>query len=54
MPGVVSVGIGKGAGGDPVLVIGLEDPRPETREALPEELEGYPVQTRVVGPFRAR
>lgn len=51
-PGVVSVGIGKGAGGGPAIVVGLDRERTETVERLPQELEGYAVRTEVVGPIR--
>ena len=53
LPGVVSVGIGRDAGGNPVLVIGLQDSRPETLAAVPDDLEGFSVQKQVTGPIRA-
>ena len=53
LPGVVSVGIGRDAGGNPVLVVGLRDSRPETLGAVPDDLEGFPVKKQVTGPIRA-
>ncbi|HEX7081505.1 MAG TPA: hypothetical protein VF329_10860 [Gammaproteobacteria bacterium] len=53
-PGVVSVGIGRDSDGRPVIVVGVEREGPETRESLPETLDGYPVQTRVVGRIEAQ
>jgi hypothetical protein len=54
MPGVVSVGIGRGERGEPVLVIGLDRERRDLRERLPKRLEGYDVRTEIVGPIRAQ
>lgn len=52
MPGVVSVGLGLDAGGQPAIVVGLDRPRPETSARLPQTLEGYPVVVTVVGTLR--
>jgi len=54
LPGVVSVGIGRDAQGRSVIVVGLDQPRPQTQAAIPRELEGYPVRVDVVGTIRAR
>lgn len=54
LPGVVSVGIGRDAGGQPILVIGLDRERAETRARLPQELEGYALKVEIVGDVRAR
>jgi hypothetical protein len=54
MPGVVSVGIGLDARGSAVIVVGLDGPRPETVKDLPTHLEGYPVETRIIGPLKAQ
>ena len=54
MPGVVSVGIGLDSRGTAVIVVGLDGPRPETVKELPVTLEGYSVETRVIGPVKAR
>ncbi len=53
-PGVVSVGIGKDAEGNPAIIVGLDRARPETEAEIPDSLEGYPVVTRVIGPIRAQ
>jgi hypothetical protein len=53
LPGVVSVGIGLGADGSPVIVVGLDRTRGSTLQEIPEELEGYPVQVEMVGTVRA-
>ncbi len=54
MPGVVSVGIGKNPGGQFVIIVGLDGPRPETVNQLPKILEGYPVRVEIIGPVKAR
>ena len=54
LPGVVSVGIGRGADGGKAIVIGLDRPRPETESKLPQLLEGYPLRVEVIGPVRPR
>lgn len=54
MPGVVSVGIGRGPDGKPVIVIGLDRPRPETVKQLPQSLDGHPVRVDVIGPIKAQ
>lgn len=53
-PGVVSVGIGKGDGGQPVVIIGVENEAALTASELPKELDGYPVKTQVIGTIRAQ
>lgn len=54
LPAVVSVGIGMDPDGGKVIIIGLEEERPETEQALPTELESYPVRKRIIGAPRAR
>ncbi|KPK72305.1 MAG: hypothetical protein AMJ84_04480 [Acidithiobacillales bacterium SM23_46] len=54
LPGVVSVGIGRDARGQSVIVVGLDEPRPQTQAAIPRELDGYPVRVEIVGTIRAR
>jgi hypothetical protein len=49
LPGVVSVGLGLDAEGRPVIVVGLDGPRPETCARLPGSLEGHPVRSEVIG-----
>ena len=53
-PGVVSVGIGKDRDGNPVIIVGLDSERPDTVQALPRELDGYPVRVEVVGTIRSQ
>ena len=53
-PGVVSVGIGQDADGNPIIIIGLDSPRAETLDALPKDLDGYPVRAEVIGPIKAQ
>lgn len=53
VPGVVSVGIGRDEAGQPVIVVGLDRERPESRQQLPKRLEGYDVRTEVVGKIKA-
>lgn len=54
LPGVVSVGIGRDSAGTPVLVVGLDRERPETRAALPQQVEGHGVLVEVTGVPRAQ
>lgn len=53
-PGVVSVGIGQDADGNPVIIVGLDSPRAETLNALPKDLDGYRVRAEVIGPVKAQ
>jgi len=54
LPGVVSVGVGRDAGGDEVIVIGLDRARPETQAGLPTQLEGYAVRVQIIGAVKAQ
>lgn len=54
LPGVVSVGIGLDDDGTPVIVVGLDRERPETRAVLPQAVDGHRVKVQVVGQMRAR
>jgi hypothetical protein len=54
LPGVVSVGIGRDPQGRPVIVVGLDKPRPQTQAAVPSELDGYGVRIDIVGTIRAQ
>lgn len=51
IPKVVSVGIGQDNNAKPVIIIGVERPGPQS---LPEELDGYPVEIRMLGPIQAQ
>jgi hypothetical protein len=53
LPGVVSVGIGQDLDGKPLIVVGLDKPRPKTEKKLPQKLDDFPVQVKVVGPVKA-
>jgi len=53
LPGVVSVGIGRGSDGREEIVVGLDRPRPDTVRRIPGSLEGYPVRTHVTGRLRS-
>jgi len=53
-PGVVAVGVGRGADGMPAIVVSLDRERPETRARIPQALEGYAVRVDVIGPVRAQ
>lgn len=52
VPGVVSVGIAQADDGRSVIVVGLERESLEAERRLPQRLEGYEVQKRVVGRIR--
>ncbi len=54
MPGVVSVGVGQKPDGTPVIVVGLDRPRPGTIAKLPQTLGGYSVRVEFVGEIRAQ
>ncbi len=49
IPGVVSVGIGKNKKGESVIVVGVEKEKKETISAIPDALDNYPVEVRVLG-----
>jgi hypothetical protein len=54
LPGVVSVGIGRGSDGQEEIVVGLERPHPQTVRRIPEDLEGHRVRTRITGRLHSR
>ncbi len=53
LQGVVSVGIGRGASGEPVIVVGLAADNPQLFATVPTDIEGFPVVPEVVGIPRA-
>ena len=53
LPGVVSVGIGRGSDGKEEIVVGLDRPRKWTTMRIPGFLEGYRVRTDARGRMRA-
>ena len=54
MKGVVSVGLGQDADGNPVIVIGVESEKSSRTVELPGELQNYPVMFQVIGTVKAR
>ena len=53
-PGVISVGIGQGTDGQPVIIVGADSEETLKKLALPEDLEGYSVKVHVIGVIRAQ
>ena len=53
LPGVVGTGIGL-CDGEPCIRVFLSRPSPETEEAIPSRVEGYPVDVRVTGEIEPR
>lgn len=54
VPGVVSVGIGMDDDGTAVIIVGIDQDRPETRAQLPQMVDSYPVHVKVVGRIKAQ
>ena len=54
LPDMVSVGIGRDKNGNPAIIVGLAHANPETELQLPNHLEGYPVDVRIVGQIKAQ
>ncbi len=54
MPGVISVGLGKNRNGELSIIVGVESDSPETIQAVPDRLEGYPVEIEVIGGISAQ
>jgi hypothetical protein len=54
MPGVVSVGLGQDAHGNPVIIIGVEKEEFSHKLTLPSELLSYPVRFQVVGTIKTQ
>jgi hypothetical protein len=52
--GVLSVGIGRGAEGEPVIVIGVDRQHAELATSLPATLEGYAVRVELMGTIKAQ
>ena len=53
LPGVVSVGIGQDPAGKPVIIVGLDKPRPKTEKKLPQKLDDFSVRVEIVGRIKA-
>ena len=54
LPGVVSVGIGKNASGDPAIIVGLDKQRPQTESQIPDTLDDFPVVIQISGKIKAQ
>jgi hypothetical protein len=54
MPGVVSVGLGRDALGNTVIVIGVETEEHSHTLTLPQELHSYPVKFQVLGTIKSQ
>ncbi|MGD8594925.1 MAG: hypothetical protein PVF82_19010 [Gammaproteobacteria bacterium] len=54
LPGVVSVGIGKNAHGNPAIIISLDKSRPTTESQIPVTLEGFAVVIKIAGTIKAQ
>ncbi len=54
MSGVVSVGLGKSKSGKPAIIVGVETDSEEIISAIPDKLEGYPVEVQVMGGISAQ
>ena len=53
LPGVVSVGIGKGEGDNKAIIVGVDGLHPAIIEKFPQTLEGYPVQVKELRKIKA-
>lgn len=54
MKGVMSVGVGLTADGEPAIVVGIDDPRAASVENIPEAIDGVPVIHHTIGRPEAR
>ena len=54
LPGVVSVGVGKDANGNPAIIVGLDQTRPKTESQIPGTLENFPVIIQISGKITAQ
>ena len=54
LPGVISVGIGKNADGEPAIIVGLDKARPQTESQIPKTLDDFSVVIHVSGKIRAQ
>lgn len=53
-PGVLSVGIGRGQDGEPVIVVGVDRQQADTAASLPASLDGYAVRVELMGTLKAQ
>jgi len=54
MKGVMSVGVGQTADGEPAIVVGIDDPRAASVEDIPDAIDGVPVVHHTIGRPEAR
>ncbi len=54
LPGVVSVGVGRGPDGQPAIIVGMETPAAARAPEVPKELGGYPVVVQTTGKLKAQ
>lgn len=54
MTGVVSVGLGQDAEGNPLMIIGVESEEITRTMKLPREFQNFPVTFQVIGTVKAR
>lgn len=54
LPGVVSVGIGRGPNGQPAIIVGMETVAPGMTPKMPSEIGGYPVVIQTAGKLKAQ
>ena len=54
IPGVVGTGAGQDASGQPVIEVYVERDTPETRQAIPNTIEGVELRIIETGRFEAR
>ena len=52
MPGVVGTALGERSG-QPCITVLIAERAPSLLEQIPEELDGFPVEVKVAGEFRA-
>ena len=54
LPGVVSVGIGRGPNGQPAIIVGMESAAEAGARRVPSEINGYPVVIQKTGKLKAQ
>jgi hypothetical protein len=53
MEGVVSVGVGRDAGGHDAIIVGVRRERSKTAAVLPHDVDGVPIVVEEVGELKA-
>ena len=54
LSGVVSVGIGLDEGKKPIIIVGLDQPNPETEARARDLMTGHPFRVQVIGEIKAQ